>query len=89
MSRISVRVALPYQGDCGHAFKISAVGVTPETEITCPVCGASDHLDASFIDEIEQQWADAIEACNDDEVIELLWAALDADPVDRATIIED
>jgi len=49
MSFAELRMALPITCDCGHLFRINAIGLTVETDIVCPSCGVVERLDAATI----------------------------------------
>lgn len=37
-------IIVPVSADCGHEFEIPLAGLTPETDLVCPVCGVIDHF---------------------------------------------
>lgn len=41
---LEINGAAPIKGDCGHTFEVSVVGLSHETDLICPECGAVDHL---------------------------------------------
>lgn len=85
---IDVFAKLPITCDCGHKFKISAVGLDSYTDIICPKCGVTAQLDDATIDSLEKQWQFYV----DNGPIELMDKFMDlmeADPVKVARITDD
>jgi hypothetical protein len=60
MDEIHAKVTIDVTADCGHKFPVSAVGLTPETDLVCPVCGAVDHFNADQIAAIERKIGPAV-----------------------------
>lgn len=67
-----MRLALPVTCDCGHTYKIDPRGVFPDTDLVCPKCRTIGHLDQSTINSVEEQFADAINEIDDDDIREMI-----------------
>ena len=91
MSDQTIRLTLPVTCDCGHAFKISPVGVQPWTDIVCPSCGVIDHLSQETVDEVVDQYMDAMGDLYEDEddFQKAMSLLIDAPDKERATVTDD
>jgi hypothetical protein len=60
MGEIHIQGHVPITGDCGHQFDVSIAGLSTETDLVCPECGAIDHLSDEQIGGINDQLNAAI-----------------------------
>jgi hypothetical protein len=86
---LRVKLSLPVTCDCGATFKIDAIGLTAETDVICPTCTKIDRFAEDALSAIHHQLMDVIDAEPSEDVAELYWEAMDAEPVKVAQIIQE
>lgn len=86
-----IQLTLPIRCDCGHEYKIDALGVTTETAIVCPSCDDSSNLDEETIDRLETEFYDGInDTVEDDDLREsLVDQFIGAPEMTRAKVVDD
>ncbi|CAD7335324.1 hypothetical protein SPHS6_00441 [Sphingobium sp. S6] len=61
MSEPIFKAEQPVLCDCGHTYKVSVIGLTEETELTCPACNESYCLDWKFVEKIEEDFIEMVD----------------------------
>lgn len=86
-----VNLKLDIHCPCGHDFKIDPVGVQPWTDVICPSCNLTSHIDQKTRDDVEEQLMDAMGDLYEDEDDYQNAVAFwyDAPDKERAKVVDD
>ena len=61
MSEPIFKAEQPIKCDCGHTYKVSVIGLTEETKLTCPSCNESYCLDWKVVEKIEEDFVEMVD----------------------------
>lgn len=91
MSETPFRLSLPITCDCGRAFKIDPTGVQPWTDIVCPSCHNIDHVSQETVDQVVEDYMDAMGELyeDEDEYQAAMSILIDAPDKERAEVIDN
>lgn len=91
MPSYKINLSLPVTCDCGHAYKIDPVGVETWADLVCPKCHSTGHLDQEVIDQIVQDYMEAMgELYEDEEEYQAAMSVLiDAPTLANAKILDN
>jgi hypothetical protein len=77
MGKATVTATMEVTADCGHKFKISVIGLEPETDLVCPECGFVDHFNADQVADIQRKFDVALKKAAVDKIGEALGQSLE------------